>query len=116
MRRAGPHHRQALVDAVRQVTGLDTTTEGIPVHGMLDPDILTSVSYTHLRIFRVKERVSLEFRAEAFNLMNHVNPGDSANTGTLPGGVDVTLTDANFGKIVSALDPRIMQVAMKVVF
>jgi phosphoglycolate phosphatase len=41
VRRAGPHHRQALVDAVRQITGLDTTTEGIPVHGMLDPDILT---------------------------------------------------------------------------
>lgn len=40
MRRAGPHHRQALVDAVRQVTGAETTTEGIPVHGMLDPDIL----------------------------------------------------------------------------
>jgi phosphoglycolate phosphatase len=40
VRRAGPHHRQALVDAVRQVTGLETTTEGIPVHGMLDPDIL----------------------------------------------------------------------------
>ncbi|MDQ1474744.1 MAG: phosphoglycolate phosphatase [Bryobacterales bacterium] len=41
MRRTGPYHRQALVDAVRIVTGLDTTTEGIPVHGMLDPDILT---------------------------------------------------------------------------
>jgi phosphoglycolate phosphatase-like HAD superfamily hydrolase len=41
VRRAGPHHRQALVDAIRQVTGLDSTTEGIPVHGMLDPDILT---------------------------------------------------------------------------
>ena len=41
VRRAGPHHRQALVDAVRKVTGADTTTEGIPVHGMLDPDILT---------------------------------------------------------------------------
>jgi phosphoglycolate phosphatase len=41
IRRAGPHHRQALVDAVRHVTGLDTTTEGIPVHGMLDPDILS---------------------------------------------------------------------------
>jgi phosphoglycolate phosphatase-like HAD superfamily hydrolase len=40
LRRAGPHHRQALVDAVRAVTGLQTTTEGIPVHGMLDPDIL----------------------------------------------------------------------------
>jgi phosphoglycolate phosphatase len=41
VRRAGPHHRQALVDAVRQITALDSTTEGIPVHGMLDPDILT---------------------------------------------------------------------------
>ena len=43
VRRAGPHHRQALVDAVRRVTGLETTTEGIPVHGMLDPDILTQM-------------------------------------------------------------------------
>ena len=43
VRRAGPHHRQALVDAVRAVTGLETTTEGIPVHGMLDPDILTEM-------------------------------------------------------------------------
>src|SRR4051794_11242965 len=41
IRRAGPHHRQALVEAVRHVTGLDTTTDHIPVHGMLDPDILT---------------------------------------------------------------------------
>ncbi len=43
VRRAGPHHRQALVDAIRQVTGLETTTDGIPVHGMLDPDIITSM-------------------------------------------------------------------------
>ena len=43
LRRAGPHHRQALVDAVRTVTGLDTTTEDIPVHGMLDPDILAEM-------------------------------------------------------------------------
>jgi len=41
VRRAGPHHRQALVDAVRQVTGLETSTDHIPVHGMLDPDILS---------------------------------------------------------------------------
>jgi len=41
VRRAGPHHRQALVDAVRKVTGLETSTDHIPVHGMLDPDILT---------------------------------------------------------------------------
>ena len=41
VRRAGPHHREALVEGVRRVTGLDTTTDGIPVQGMLDPDIVT---------------------------------------------------------------------------
>lgn len=41
VRRAGPHHREALVHGIRRVTGLETTTEGIPVQGMLDPDILT---------------------------------------------------------------------------
>lgn len=40
IRKAGPHHRQALVEAARRVTGLDTTTENIPVQGMLDRDIL----------------------------------------------------------------------------
>src|SRR5262245_28252237 len=43
LRRAGPHHRQALVDAVRQVTGIETTTEGVPVAGMLDRDILAAM-------------------------------------------------------------------------
>jgi phosphoglycolate phosphatase-like HAD superfamily hydrolase len=40
VRRAGPHHRQALVYGIRRVTGLDTATEGIPVQGMLDPNIV----------------------------------------------------------------------------
>ncbi len=40
LRRAGPHHRQALVDAVRGVAGLETSTDSIPVQGMLDRDIL----------------------------------------------------------------------------
>jgi len=41
VRRAGPHHREALVYGVRKATGLETTTDGIPVQGMLDPDIVT---------------------------------------------------------------------------
>lgn len=40
IRRAGPHHRQALEDAVFRVAGLRASTEGIPVQGMLDGDIL----------------------------------------------------------------------------
>jgi phosphoglycolate phosphatase-like HAD superfamily hydrolase len=43
VRRAGPHHRDALAAAVLRVTGLKATTEGIPVHGMLDQDILTQM-------------------------------------------------------------------------
>src|SRR5215471_365623 len=43
LRRAGPHHREALVEAVRRATGLETTTDGIPVQGMLDRDILAAM-------------------------------------------------------------------------
>jgi phosphoglycolate phosphatase len=40
LRRSGPQHREALVEAVRRVTGLASSTDHIPVHGMLDRDIL----------------------------------------------------------------------------
>ena len=40
IRKAGPHHRQALVDAVRRIVGVETTTDGVPVAGMLDREIL----------------------------------------------------------------------------
>lgn len=43
LRRSGPHHRQALVEAVRRTTGMETTTEGVPVQGMLDRDILAQM-------------------------------------------------------------------------
>ncbi|MCS7043120.1 MAG: HAD family hydrolase [Bryobacteraceae bacterium] len=40
LRRAGPHHRQALERAVARVAGVAVSTDGIPVAGMLDRDIL----------------------------------------------------------------------------
>jgi phosphoglycolate phosphatase len=43
LRRAGPHHREALIEAARRTTGLLTSTEGVSVSGMLDRDILTSM-------------------------------------------------------------------------
>ena len=58
------------------------------------------------RKFRVRENHAIEFRAEAFNLPNHMNPG---NPGT-------TLNSTTFGRIQSASDPRIMQLALKYVF
>ena len=58
------------------------------------------------RKFRVVENQSIEFRAEFFNLPNHLNPGSPVNT----------LTSNTFGKIQSAEDPRILQLALKYVF
>jgi hypothetical protein len=58
------------------------------------------------RKFQLREGQTLEFRAEAFNVPNHVNPG-------LPNAV---LRDATFGKILTAADPRVMQMALKYVF
>ncbi len=43
IRGAGPHHREALVEAIRRTAHVDTTTEGVPVAGMLDRDILTTM-------------------------------------------------------------------------
>jgi hypothetical protein len=58
------------------------------------------------RKFQIREGQSVEFRAEAFDLPNHVNPN-------IP---SLLLNSQTFGKITSALDPRIMQLALKYVF
>ena len=43
LRRAGPHHRDALAAAIKKITAIVTTTEGVPVAGMLDRDILSAM-------------------------------------------------------------------------
>ncbi len=43
IRRAGPHHREALVEAIRRTAHVETTTDGVPVAGMLDRDILATM-------------------------------------------------------------------------
>jgi Carboxypeptidase regulatory-like domain len=58
------------------------------------------------RAFQIREGQSLEFRVEAFNLPNHLNPNNP----------NLTLTNNTFGVIQSAQDPRIMQLALKYVF
>ena len=58
------------------------------------------------RLFPIKEQKKLEVRAEAFNILNRLNPGNPT----------ATLNSANFGKILAASDPRIVQLALKLVF
>ena len=58
------------------------------------------------RAFRIREAQTVEFRVEAFNVPNHLNPGNP----------NTTLSSGNFGRIQSAQDPRILQLALKYVF
>ena len=58
------------------------------------------------RKFHVREKQSVEFRAEAFNLPNHMNPNNPV----------AVINNQNFGKIFSAGEPRIMQLALKYLF
>ena len=54
----------------------------------------------------MRERQNVEFRGEIFNVLNHTNPGNPVSNYTSP----------TFGKIQSANDPRIIQLALKYVF
>ena len=58
------------------------------------------------RTLPVSERVKLVFRAEAFNLLNHTRLGNPA----------AAMNSNVFGQITTALDPRILQGAVKFVF
>jgi hypothetical protein len=58
------------------------------------------------RAFEVRENQTLEFRAEAFNIPNHVNPNNPVTV----------LSNQNFGRILTVDDPRIVQLALKYVF
>ncbi len=70
------------------------------------------------RTFAVRERQTLQLRAEVFNVPNHANYCASASQGIAPAisCPDVNLNSPTFGKILSAADPRIMQIALKYVF
>ena len=60
------------------------------------------------RSFQLRERQRIEFRAEAFNLTNSLHMDPTKLT--------VTLNSGSFGQVTGALDPRIMQFALKYFF
>jgi hypothetical protein len=68
--------------------------------GSFDIDLALS------RDFRIREKQTLTFRAEAFNLFNNVNFGTP----------NATLNSPIFGTITTAANPRIMEFALKYLF
>ena len=74
------------------------------------------------RTFSIRERKTIQVRAEAFNLPNHLNP---AVPGALSSPNSNSLSSSTFGQILGDIsgnngldsgDPRIIQFAMKFVF
>ena len=59
-----------------------------------------------VRKFSITETQKLELRVEAFNLFNHLRPGNP----------NTSMVSTLFGQITTADDPRIMQFALKYVF
>ena len=65
------------------------------------------------RTFRLAENQRLEVRAEAYNVTNTFRPSIVVTGASILG---VSLASNTFGQIRNALDPRIMQFALKYVF
>lgn len=83
-----------------------TGTYGDMAPGTVQGPGFVGVDVNLTRRFQILEKQALEVRAEAFNVLNHVNLLDPVTT----------LTSSTFGQIQSANDPRILQFALKYVF
>jgi hypothetical protein len=69
------------------------------------------VNFSMFKNFPIYERLSLQFRAEAFNLFNHANP-NNPNAGGNP-----QLGTSSFGTITGTqTDPRVLQLVGKINF
>jgi phosphoglycolate phosphatase-like HAD superfamily hydrolase len=100
IRRAGPHHRQALVDAIRRTLSVETTTEGVPVAGMLDRDILaTMMTRAGMKPGAIRHAQSIYVRSSP-DLARKVCPGVRRMLGRLQRrGVVIGLVTGNLSRI-----------------
>jgi len=83
-----------------------TGTFGNVGRNILSGPATFNLDFSIQRLFTIKERMKLQFRAEFFNGLNH----------TLVNNPSTTVTSSNFGRITSARDPRILQMALKLTF
>ncbi len=110
-----------------KISCIDVTAYSLPAlytFGNIHRNDLTgpgqiNVNYSMFKNFRIFERVSAQFRAEAFNLFNHANPSNpSAQLPSANAAGGFTISSATtFGLISSAQNNgRVLQLAGKINF
>lgn len=108
IRRAGPHHRAALERALLRVTGLRASTDGIPVQGMLDRDILremlraagASRQVVNTQMARIVREAQCLYRGTCPDLRAKVCPGvRRLLRGLLRRGIPAGLVTGNLSRI-----------------
>jgi hypothetical protein len=86
--------------------------------GRVLPDVrnpgLIQVDLSLTKNTHITEKTNLQFRAESFNVANHVNLG-YPGAGFSPGANGYNIS-STFGLITSARDPRNIQLGMKLIF
>lgn len=64
LRGAGPHHKNALIEGIRRVTGVSTHLEGVQTAGMLDRDLIIHMlrveGYSERRARRTLRQITAE--------------------------------------------------------
>jgi hypothetical protein len=94
------------------------TISNMGTYNLLGPDFW-QFDMALSRVFPVRESQNLEFRAEAFNVINGLRKGNPGTAATAPF-ISVTpgtaLNANTFGQINTSGDARVMQFALKYVF
>ena len=76
---------------------------GTAANGSLTGPGLVTFDMALYKDFRITERQTIQFRGELFNIFNHTNFS----------GISTTFGASNFGQVTSALDPRIVEFALR---
>ena len=83
-----------------------TGTVGTGGRNQLRDPGLWNFDYSLFKTFPVRERLKLQFRGELFNAFNHTNLGSPS----------ASVVAINFGQINTARSPRIVQLALRLLF
>ena len=108
---SGSTHRRFLPGSVDGAGNCGTSRTSYGLYGHVQTGIIRGpgqeiYNMALFKTFDILEKAHLEFRAEAFNAFNHTNPSNP----------NTSLSSSSYGKITGALDPRIMELALRLKF